>query len=156
MQKNEKLIGVLNDLIRINNDRFEGYKNLLTSKPALQNELGLLLLIMTNQSRAFTSDLIAEVIKLRTIENSGSSFSAGIYRQSISLANSFAGNSRDEIFQYCQNLELVIQKVYYDATCMAVEIPDRILNLVNDQKRELKVTSSRIKETLVLKHAAAA
>ncbi|MES2645625.1 MAG: DUF2383 domain-containing protein [Bacteroidota bacterium] len=156
MQKNEKLIGVLNDLIRINNDRFEGYKNLLTSQVQLGKEQRLLVYNMADQSRAFTSDLITEVIKLRTAENSGASLSAGIYRQSMSFSSSFSGVTQNEILLACQHLEEAIQKAYYDAICMAIEVPDRILNLVNDQKREMKVASSMIKDSMDLKHAVAA
>lgn len=156
MHKNEKLIGMLNDLIRINNDRFEGYKNLLTKNIGLHKEIRLLVFNMADQSRTFTTALILETARLRTAEVTGASFSASIYRPTMGLAKEFCDNNEPAILIDCQRREELIQKAYYDALSLATEIPDRILNLVSDQKRELKITSSMIKVPSGRQHAFAA
>ena len=145
MQKNEKLIGMLNDLIRINNDRFEGYKNLLTEKISLDKDVSLLVYNMASQSRTNSSVLITEVIKLRTAENTGVSFSADIYRPTMGLSKSFDGKDSQSILAACKLREELVQKAYYDVLCVSAEIPERILNIISDQKREMKSTANMIR-----------
>ena len=144
MHKNEKLIGMLNDLIRINNDRFEGYKNLLAEKNVIDNDIRLLVFNMADQSRANTSALITEVIKLRTADVTGASFSASIYRPNMGLKKSVSTGDRHSILESCKMREEIIQKAYYDALSLAAEIPDAILNLISDQKREMKSVNNMI------------
>lgn len=156
MQKNEKLIGILNDLVQINNDRFEGYKSLLTKKVNLHRELRMLVYNMADQSRAFSSDLISELIKLRTNNTTGASFTAGLSRSTTGIARPFAENDVDGILHSCKQREETIQKAYYDALSMAIEIPDTILNLINDQKREMRITSYLIHVPVDVRHAVAA
>jgi len=156
MHKNEKLIGMLNDLIRINNDRFEGYKNLLAEKNVIDNDIRLLVFNMADQSRANTSALITQVIKLRTANVTGASFSASIYRSSIGLNKGFTAYDRHSILESCKLREEVIQKAYYDAISLAAEIPDHILNLISDQKREMKSVNNMINICLQTSRAVAA
>ena len=156
MCKNEKLIGLLNDLIRINNDRFEGYKNLLTAKISLDKDVRLLVYNMADQSRANTTALLSEVIRLRTAEATGASFSAAIYRPAMGLAKPFTARDSQAILEACKMREEIVQKSYYDVICMAEEIPDRILNVVSDQKRELKRAANMISVFRHVPRAAAA
>ncbi|HEY5747272.1 MAG TPA: hypothetical protein VIU12_14440 [Chryseolinea sp.] len=48
MEKNEKTIEVLNDLIRINNDRIEGYKKASANTHIAEADLKTLFLMQSN------------------------------------------------------------------------------------------------------------
>lgn len=145
MKSNEKLIGLLNDLIRINNDRYEGYSSLLSRKVILDKDVWMLVYNLASQSRVNASNLIAEVIKLRTATATGASVSCGIYIQTLGLKNYIPAGDRQAILESCRHREEVVQKAYYDSLSLGLEMPDSIAALITDQKREMKISSGLLK-----------
>ena len=141
MNSNEKLAGMLNDLIRINNDRYEGYASLLSRKIILDRDIWKLVCDLANQSRINSSTLLVAAIKLRTSEQTNSNLSAGIYSQLMGIKTTLAGNDRDSIVENCMHFEELVQKVYYDALSSGIDIPEDIALLISEQKKEMKETS---------------
>ena len=141
MNSIEKLAGVLNDLIRINNDRYDGYASLLSRKIILDKDIWKLVCDLAKQSRINSSTLLVAAIKLRTSEKTNSSLSAGIYSPLMNIKTSLAGNDRDSMIENCRHFEELVQKVYYDALSSGIDIPEDIALLISEQKKEMKEAS---------------
>ncbi len=63
MQHNEDMVSVLNDLIRINNDRINGYEKAITETKDADDDLKSVFRRMADESRQHKSELIVEVKK---------------------------------------------------------------------------------------------
>ena len=156
MTSNEKLAGMLNDLIRINNDRYEGYASLLSRKITLDRDIWKLVCDLARQSRMNSSSLLVATVKLRTSERTNSSLSAGIYSPLMGFKSSLAGIDRDCIIENCRHLEELVQKAYYDALSSGIDIPEDIALLISEQKKEMKEASLMVfkKQAQPVSHAA--
>jgi uncharacterized protein (TIGR02284 family) len=156
MKSNEKLAGMLNDLIRLNNDRYEGYANLLSRKVILDGDVWTLVCDLAKQSRMNSSALIVQAIKLRTSQQTCSNLSAGIYSPLMGIKSEIGGMDRDCILENCRHREDLVQKVYYDALSSGIDIPEDVAALLTDQKKEMKAASMlvRVKQIQPVSHAA--
>lgn len=134
MQKNEKLIGMLNDLMRVNNDRFDGYKNALKVTCDIDQDLRLLFYNMADQSRKNTSALITQILKLRTSTRTGAAYTGKIYSAWVQWKKEFAATDRQSVLGYCEYMETLVHQAYDIAATLDDEIPTEILELVNGQK----------------------
>ena len=67
MANNEKLTEVLNDLIRINNDRVAGYEKATNETKDIDIDLKAVFQKMAGDSRKYASELTTEVNKLGVI-----------------------------------------------------------------------------------------
>ena len=61
MEKNERAIEVLNDLIRINNDRIEGYEKAIDKANETDVDLRAIFNRMAQESRKYANDLTTHV-----------------------------------------------------------------------------------------------
>jgi uncharacterized protein (TIGR02284 family) len=156
MISNEKLAGMLNDLIRINNDRYEGYASLLSRKVILDKDIWKLVCDLARQSRMNSSALIGQAIKLRTSQQTGSNLTAGIYSPQMGIKSELSGIDRQCILENCRHREDLVQKAYYDALSSGIDIPEDIAILIADQKKEMKAASmlARVKQLQPVSHAA--
>ena len=148
MNTTEKLTGMLNDLIRINNDRYEGYASLLSRKINLDKDVSAMVCNLARQSRMNSSALIIEAVKLRTKTQTGSSFSAGIYSPLMGIKSPLSGNDRHSILDNCRHREELVQKAYYDALSSGIDIPENIAVMIADQKSEMKSALMQMKPQL--------
>ena len=145
MNTNEKLTGMLNDLISINNDRYEGYARLLSRRSPLDKDVCNLLCNLARQSRLNSAALLIEAVKLRTKTQTGSSFTAGIYSPLLGIKSPLAGTDRTSVLENCRHREDLIQKAYYDALSSGIDIPESIAALLADQKRDMKQAMMQMK-----------
>jgi uncharacterized protein (TIGR02284 family) len=145
MISNEKLAGMLNDLIRINNDRYEGYANLLSRKVILDGDVWKLVCDLAKQSRMNSSSLIVAAIKLRTSQQTGSNLSAGIYSPHMGIKTEISGLDRQCILDNCRHREDLVQKAYYDALSSGIDIPEDVAILIAEQKKEMKAASMLVR-----------
>jgi hypothetical protein len=156
MKNHEKLIGLVNDLIRVNNDRYSSYSALLSRNIILDRDVWLLVCNLAAQSRSNSVQLINEAIKLRNAEGTGSSLTAGIYSNAPGLKEPIVFADRSTLLAECKRREEVVQKVYYDALSFGIELPDEMIALVSDQKREMKISASLfvVEQPASYRHAA--
>ena len=137
MQKNEELIGILNDLIRINNDRFEGYKKALKQTREIDQDLRTLFYKMADESRKNTSAFITQILKLRTVNTTGAGLTGSVYREWLESKQEFAATDRLGIINYCEHMEKMVQKAYDSALSIEAEIPENIAAVIKVQRREM-------------------
>ncbi len=145
MEKNEKLIGILNDLIRINNDRVQGYRKAIAETGAIDADLRNVFQRFADDSRKNTSGLTTEVIKLRGEAATGATFSGKVYRAWMDVKTTFTGKDRLAILELCEHGEDVAQEAYDEALASKVEIPAHIRTIITDQKADLKKAHDTVK-----------
>jgi uncharacterized protein (TIGR02284 family) len=146
MANNENLVEVLNDLIRINNDRIEGYNR--GAKEAQANDIDLKEIFskMADESRQYLSELTREVVKLGGEPASGTTTSGKIYRTWMDVKATFTGSDRLAVLSNCEFGEDAAQKAYQEALTTDATLPTDIRQMIANQKASLKVSHDTIKK----------
>ena len=136
---------VLNDLIRINNDRIEGYTK--AEKESVDNTPDLISTFqdMVRQSKEYVSDLKATVLKTGGTVAEGSTFMGKIYRTWMDLRIAFSADDRKNILASCEFGEDAAQKAYKMAL-NETDLTEDARTLITVQKGELKNSHDLIKK----------
>lgn len=146
MQNNEELIEVLNDLIRINNDRIEGYEKAIEETKDIDVDLKTLFRRMADQSRQNKAELVQEVGKRGGGADSNSTTNSGkIYRAWMSVKATFSGKDRKAVLSACEYGEDSAQKAYQEALESDATMDVEVRQLVVKQKTSLKESHDLIK-----------
>jgi uncharacterized protein (TIGR02284 family) len=146
MSQNENIIEVLNDLIRINNDRTEGYIKAAEESKDIDVDLRTLFNRMGDESRKYATELTAEVAKLGGEPTTGTTASGKIYRAWMSVKNVFTGKDRHALLSSCEYGEDAAQRAYEDALETESYLPDNLRQLIANQKSQLRTSHDMIKQ----------
>ena len=146
MATNDNLVTVLNDLIRINNDRVVGYEKAAEEARNIDVDLRAIFLRMSEESRQYAAELTQEVVKLGGDPATGTTNSGKIYRVWMDLKATFTGNSRQAILENCEFGEDAAQKAYDSALKSDAEMSSDIRQLITNQKSSLKTSHDVIKK----------
>lgn len=145
MERNEKTIDVLNDLIRINNDRIEGYEKAVNETNNNDSDLRNVFNRMAQESRAYTGELAAHVSRLGGEPASGTTASGKVYRVWMDVKSGFSGSGRKSILEECEYGEDAAQKAYEKALDPGNDLPGDVRKLVEQEKNSLKSSHDTIK-----------
>ncbi|MFL5754031.1 MAG: ferritin-like domain-containing protein [Bacteroidia bacterium] len=140
---NEKLIGQLNNLVEINNDRIQGYER--AKDDTTDNELKSLFNDMASHSRTFKEELAAEVRTLGGEPTEGTRNSGKIFRAWMDIKAALTGKKRKEILSSCESGEDAALEAYDEVLGGEVVLTDKLRDLVSRQKQEISKDHSRIK-----------
>ncbi len=143
--QNEKVIGILNDLIRINQDRVVGYEKGIDELKAEDADLRTLFQRYITESRQYAQELTQEVSRLGGDPADGTTNSGKIYRVWMDLKAVVTGHDRETVLNNCEFGEDAAQKAYDTALNSDVEIEPSIRDLIVRQKAALKVGHDEIK-----------
>lgn len=133
---------VLNDLIRINNDRVTGYSK--AAAQAKENDLQSLFSQLAQQSRQFATEL-RSLITDRDKDVTDETTTAGkIYRAWMDVKATFGGDTRKGVLASCEFGEDAAQKAYKEALEEDDLSPD-IRAIIESQKATLREAHDRIK-----------
>jgi len=146
MATNDNLIEVLNDLIRINNDRIVGYEKAAEEARDIDVDLRAIFTRMAEESRQYAAELTQEVVKSGGEPASGTTNSGKIYRVWMDVKATFTGSSRQAILENCEFGEDAAQKAYESALKTDAELPADVRQLVANQKSSLKTSHDVIKK----------
>jgi uncharacterized protein (TIGR02284 family) len=146
MEKQDELISVLNDLIRINNDRVEGYERAVNEAKNLDVDLIAVFKQMADQSRKYTAQLVQEVGKLGGEAAHDTTVSGKVYRVWMDLKAAITGKDRETILGNCHYGEDVAQKAYEAALGSDAYMSTEIRQLITSQKSDLKESHDLIKK----------
>ena len=135
---------VLEDLIKINNDRIEGYEKALKDLKPEDSDLRMIFLNAIDQSRAIRVRLGTELQTLGSDIPSGSSGSGSIHRAWLQLKATFTGHSRHAVLESCEFGEDAIQKAY-ESALTSEHLPEYLSTLVLEEKQELRGVHNEIK-----------
>jgi uncharacterized protein (TIGR02284 family) len=144
---NEKLVDILNDLIRINNDRVEGYERAANEiKDVQQAEIKTLFFKLAEDSRGYKSDLEGAVTELGGEPAHDTTASGKLYRVWMDVKAAFSKDDLKAALESCEYGEDVALKAYQDALQEEVNWPSNISALVSNQRQELRASHDKVKQ----------
>ena len=135
---------VLEDLIRINNDRIEGYEKAAGDLKPEDSDLRMIFLRAIDQSRKIRMVLGTEVQILGQAIPSGTTGSGSIYRAWMEIKATFTGHTRHAVLASCEYGEDAAQKAY-ESALKSEHLPEYLSTTVLEQKKELKAFHDEIK-----------
>jgi uncharacterized protein (TIGR02284 family) len=143
--ENEKVIGILNDLVRINHDRVVGYEKAIDELKDEDADLKTLFSRYITESRQYGQELTGEVTRLGGDPADGTTNSGKVYRVWMDLKAAITGKDRKTILSNCEFGEDAAQKAYDTALNADVELEPSIRDLVVRQKATLKSGHDEVK-----------
>lgn len=138
MKADNELISVLNDLIKINHDRTEGYNKAVEELKPTDIDLKTMFTNMANASMQYANALAAEVRNLGGDPASETTQSGKIYRIWMDIRSGVSARDRKSILSLCEFGEDAALKSYKLALESDVEIPADIRQLILEQKDGLQ------------------
>jgi uncharacterized protein (TIGR02284 family) len=143
--ENEKVMGILNDLVRINQDRVVGYEKAIDELKDGDADLRTLFQRYITESRQYGQELKQEVSRLGGEPVDGTTNSGKIYRVWMDLKATVTGHDRETVLNNCEFGEDAAQKAYDTALNSDVDFEPSIRDLVVRQKASLKVGHDEVK-----------
>ena len=143
--ENNKVAGILNDLIRINNDRVEGYEKAIDELKDEDADLKTQFQRYISESRQYAQELTTEVERLGGDAADGTTNSGKVYRVWMDLKAAITGKDRKTILSNCEFGEDAAQKAYDTALNADVDLEPTIRDLVVRQKATLKSGHDEVK-----------
>ena len=146
MKTNEKLASVLNDLIRINNDRIEGYEKAIKEIEDGDVDLQSIFSGLANDSRKNVTELIKQVQILGEEPAEDTTVSGKIYRVWMDIKDSISSDDRKSVLQSCEFGEDAAQKAYDTAMESDAEMSAEVRQIIAEQQSVLNRGHDLIKE----------
>ncbi len=141
----EKVTSILNDLIRINNDRISGYEKGIDELKPEDADLTVLFRRYIQESRQFANELTQEVQRLGGDPADGTTNSGKIYRVWMDLKAVVSGKDRKTVLDNCEFGEDAAQKAYDMALNSDADYEPTLRDMIVRQKAELKVGHDEVK-----------
>lgn len=145
MQTKEALIEVLNDLMKINNDRIAGYERAINEAKELDVDLKATFEGMIRESNQYKEELTTKIRKHGGNVQSGTTTSGKIYRTWMDVKATFTGSDRKSILAACEFGEDAAQRAY-EAALASKELDEDCREVVSEQKRALINSHDLIKK----------
>lgn len=147
MSNTEEIIEVLNDLVRINHDRVDGYEKAANQLEAADVDLKAMFMKMASDSKGYASELVNKINALGGDSASDTTVRGKIYRTWMDVKNVFTGSDRTSILESCEYGEDAAQKAYKEAldadNNAALDTETR--QMIMDQKDKLKTAHDTVK-----------
>jgi uncharacterized protein (TIGR02284 family) len=152
--ENEKVLGILNDLVRINNDRVVGYEKAVDELKDGDADLKTLFHRYITESRQYAQELTTEVTRLGGDPADGTTNSGKVYRVWMDLKATVTGHDRKTVLANCEFGEDAAQKAYDTALNSDVELEPSVRDLIVRQKATLKSGHDEVKRLRDMHEAA--
>ncbi|CAN5622304.1 PA2169 family four-helix-bundle protein [soil metagenome] len=144
MKSSKEIIEVLNDLIKINNDRIEGYEKAIENAKTVDVGLQTIFSKMKSESIKYTAELHNRVLQLGGEPQDGTTVSGKLYRAWMDVKATFTGKDRTSLLEACEYGEDAAQTAYKDA--LETEgLPADIRDFIAVQKKALRSSHDEIK-----------
>jgi uncharacterized protein (TIGR02284 family) len=145
MARNENIQEVLNDLIKINHDRVEGYERAVEDTRDQDTDLQAIFNRMADESKQYAAELESEVQKAGGEPAKDTTVSGKVYRVWMDLKSAVTGKARKSVLESCEYGEDAAQKAYEEALKEDAELPSEVRQLIVNQKAALKTSHDTIK-----------
>lgn len=145
MIKNAEIIDDLNDLVKINNDRIQGYEKAIEDNEDTQ--LDDLFRHYVIQSQKFRSQLAEHIVRidgLAVTDATSTDVSSKIHRAWIDIKSAITGKDRDTVLSSVEFGESAAVEAYQDAI-EKDHIPAYIKEELSGQLSELKAAHDKVK-----------
>ena len=137
---------VLNDLIKINNDRIAGYQRAIDEAKDLDVDLKAMFEGMVRESEHYKTDLSAKIGALGGEVSDNTTISGKIYRAWMDVKATFTGSSRKAILENCEFGEDAWRRAYESALGTDAEMSTDIRQLITEQYNAEKSSHDLIKK----------
>lgn len=138
-------IEAMNDLIKINNDRIEGYEKAIEELQDGENsDLKSLFSEMISESRTYRSELESKVVSYGGSTDGGTTTSGKLYRAWMDVRAAFSGGDRASVLSNCEAGEDAAQKAYKSAIEDA-DVMEETKVLLRNQQQSLRSSHDKIK-----------
>lgn len=142
----ETTIEVLNDLIKINNDRIAGYERAISEAKDMDVDLKATFESMIRESQHYKTELVNKTKELDGNVEEGTTTSGKIYRAWMDVKATFSGNDRKAILESCEFGEDAAQRAYEAALSSDEEMSADVRELISEQQQSLKNSHDLIKK----------
>ena len=140
----EKTANALNDLIVINNDRYEGYQKAM--EQVKDADLKTLFSQFSVQSKANNSELRAMVPSTEEVAaRDETRLSGKFYRVWMDVKNALSSNNRKEVLSSCEYGEDVAKKAYENALEDRAELSSESVAAIQKQYDHLLDAHNKVK-----------
>lgn len=146
MQTTEMALEVLNDLVKINNDRIAGYERAINESKDLDVDLKATFESMIRESIGYKHELIEKAEELGGEIEEGTTTAGKIYRAWMDVKATFTGSDRKAILESCEFGEDAAQRAYDAALSSDAEMSADIRELIQAQQQSLKNSHDLIKK----------
>jgi uncharacterized protein (TIGR02284 family) len=145
MEGNERTAEVVNDLVKINNDRIAGYDRAISEAKDEDSDLKSTFASMKQESEQYKQELSGLAQQLGEDPAKGTRADGKIYRAWMDVKATFSGNSRKSVLENCEFGEDAAQKAYRTALNDSDITPD-VRNIIERQQGTLRQSHDRIKQ----------
>jgi uncharacterized protein (TIGR02284 family) len=139
-------IVLLNDLIKINNDRIGCYQQAIDQATNLDIDLKNLFKEIIAEGVAFKQELINTIKQLEGNPKDAITISGLIHRAWVDLKVTFTGNTRNAIINFCEYNEQVAQHTYKAALDMLSDKNQEVYSIVEKQQQGLMRSYASIRK----------
>lgn len=146
MANNEQTVEVINDLVKINNDRIAGYQRAISETKDLDVDLKGMFEGMIRESEQYKTELIGALGRLGGSADTGTTISGKIYRAWMDVKATFTGSSRKAILENCEFGEDAWRRAYESALSSDAELDPQLRQLITDQYNSQKGSHDLIKK----------
>lgn len=145
MATSNQTVETLNDLVRINNDRIDGYQKAQQNLHIQDVDLKALFGKMAEQSMLYRQQLADAVVRMNGQPEDDTRLDGKLFRLWMDLKAIFNGNSREAALESCERGEDAIQRAYDTALRSDAELPAEIRTIILEQKFGLQESHDVIK-----------
>lgn len=143
--KQETTLEILNDLVKINNDRIEGFEKATKDLGEGHEDLKQLFTQFIGESHQNKLELGTEIQALgKDIENTTSG-SGSLHRTWLQIKAAFTGSDTHSVLEECEFGEDAIKKAYRDAL-EEEDVPAYIKDILLKQQQVLAAAHDQIKQ----------
>lgn len=146
MQTTEMTLEVLNDLVKVNNDRIAGYEKAISETKDLDVDLKATFESMIRESEEYKRELVAKADELGGDIEEGTTTAGKIYRAWMDVKATFTGSDRKTILDSCEFGEDAAQRAYDAALASDEEMSADIRDLIVSQQQSLKNSHDLIRK----------
>jgi uncharacterized protein (TIGR02284 family) len=145
-ENKDELIEVLNDLVRINNDRIEGYERAIEKSADRDRELVDVFTRMIEESRQYKGELLELVQSLGGRSEWDETTASGkLYRFWMNIKGTLGAKDSESVLDDCEFGEDAAQKAYQEALESDATMGADVRKLIVNQKTSLKNSHDIIK-----------
>lgn len=135
METTEKTIDVLNDLVKINNDRVAGFEKASENLDEDGRGLRPVFNKLAGESRDNAAALAEKARHFNGEAEEGTSISGSLHRAWLEVKSTFTGNDLESILDECERGEDAIKAAYRSALDDANELPYEVVQLITNQQQ---------------------
>lgn len=140
----QKTATAINDLIVINNDRYEGYKT--AADEIKDSDLKAMFTEFSNQSKQFAAELKKFVPASEEPADKNETKNSGkLYRLWMDFRSAITGHDRKAILSSCEFGEDAAKKTYDDVMKNSEDLPTEAMDVIRRQRTELQKGHDTVK-----------